>query len=137
MGLFDNLFRKAAMGAGDDAKRLSPAEEDLRAQLEAIASDDETASSPLRYRLHWTGTVQGVGFRWTNQGLARERKLTGWVRNNDDGSVDMEIQGAPGRLYTHLKALHANYVRMATRIWLDEAVALPLIDDGDTFDVRY
>jgi len=34
-----------------------------------------------------TGLVQGVGYRaWTEQ-AARQRKLSGWVRNRRDGSV--------------------------------------------------
>ncbi len=39
------------------------------------------------------GRVQGVGFRATVQGLARALPVTGWVRNEPDGSVRMEAQG--------------------------------------------
>lgn len=40
-----------------------------------------------------TGRVQGVGFRWQTVGEATRRGLTGWVRNDADGSVRAEIQG--------------------------------------------
>lgn len=40
-----------------------------------------------------SGHVQGVGFRFTAQQKAKEHHLTGWVRNNFDGTVEMEIEG--------------------------------------------
>ncbi|HYC45772.1 MAG TPA: acylphosphatase [Burkholderiales bacterium] len=39
------------------------------------------------------GRVQGVGFRFFVQREARERALSGWVRNRRDGSVEAVIQG--------------------------------------------
>ncbi len=42
-------------------------------------------------RVH--GRVQGVGFRYFVQRAARERKLSGYVRNESDGSVVLEAQG--------------------------------------------
>ena len=40
-----------------------------------------------------TGNVQGVAFRAWTQAMARKLKLTGWVRNEPDGSVLCEAQG--------------------------------------------
>lgn len=39
------------------------------------------------------GDVQAVGFRYTARMLARRLDLTGYVRNEYDGSVIMEVQG--------------------------------------------
>ncbi|WP_029233250.1 acylphosphatase [Butyrivibrio sp. VCB2006] len=39
------------------------------------------------------GFVQGVGFRYRAIHAAELVGATGWVRNNPDGSVSMEIQG--------------------------------------------
>lgn len=47
----------------------------------------------IRLRLRFTGRVQGVGFRYTAQYTANAYGLTGWVYNDYDGSVLMEIQG--------------------------------------------
>jgi acylphosphatase len=41
------------------------------------------------------GRVQGVGFRYTTQHRGRELGLTGWVRNQPDGSVVTFAQGDP------------------------------------------
>jgi acylphosphatase len=40
------------------------------------------------------GRVQGVGFRWFAKELADSLKLSGWVRNRDDGSVELEVEGS-------------------------------------------
>src|SRR5437667_2491213 len=47
-------------------------------------------------RLHAVvrGDVQGVGFRYFVQRKARQLGLTGWVRNNDDGTVEIIAEGA-------------------------------------------
>ena len=39
------------------------------------------------------GRVQGVGFRFFAHDSARREGLTGWVRNRDDGAVEIEAQG--------------------------------------------
>ena len=46
-----------------------------------------------RYYVIFTGMVQGVGFRWTILMLARKYNFTGWVRNMDNGNVEIEVQG--------------------------------------------
>jgi acylphosphatase len=51
------------------------------------------ADDMKRFHLVIHGRVQGVGFRYFTQREALKRQLTGWVRNNDDGTVELEIQG--------------------------------------------
>ncbi|EHO50917.1 acylphosphatase [Lentilactobacillus kisonensis DSM 19906 = JCM 15041] len=40
-----------------------------------------------------SGRVQGVGFRYATIQLARSLKISGWVRNNRDGSVEIVASG--------------------------------------------
>lgn len=42
---------------------------------------------------YYSGTVQGVGFRYSVQRLAAQANLKGWVKNLDDGRVEMVVQG--------------------------------------------
>jgi acylphosphatase len=46
-----------------------------------------------RVRAIVTGRVQGVAFRACTVDAARDHRLTGWVRNRADGSVELEAQG--------------------------------------------
>lgn len=51
-----------------------------------------------RMRLRITGHVQGVGFRWFVVAEGRRLGLPGWVRNNPDGSVELESEGPAAKL---------------------------------------
>ncbi len=47
----------------------------------------------VRIRARVTGMVQGVFYRASTKDAARARGLTGWVRNCDDGAVELEAEG--------------------------------------------
>ena len=53
----------------------------------------ELKEGAIRRLYRFYGRVQGVGFRFNAHNLALEYGCTGWVRNEDDESVTMEIQG--------------------------------------------
>ena len=57
---------------------------------------DEHKERRLHAVVH--GEVQGVGFRYFVQRRARDLGLRGWVRNNDDGSVELVAEGSPRAL---------------------------------------
>ena len=45
-----------------------------------------------------TGRVQGVGYRLATVRRAHLVGVGGWVRNNDDGSVEALVQGTPDQV---------------------------------------
>ena len=47
----------------------------------------------VRKHIVFYGRVQGVGFRYRARNAAAFLGATGWVRNEYDGTVSMEIQG--------------------------------------------
>jgi acylphosphatase len=52
------------------------------------------------------GRVQGVGFRWFVHREAAEIGLRGWVRNTEDGHVEVLAAGEPEQLQDLRAALH-------------------------------
>jgi acylphosphatase len=44
------------------------------------------------------GRVQGVGFRWLVHREAGARGLKGWVRNTDNGEVEVMVEGSEEKL---------------------------------------
>lgn len=61
-----------------------------------------------RKEIVFHGRVQGVGFRWTAIQHARDLGLTGWVRNEFDGTVTMEVQGEDERIDALVEELYAD-----------------------------
>lgn len=47
-----------------------------------------------------SGRVQGVGFRWFVSRVAGELALRGWVRNTEEGSVELVAAGPQDALNT-------------------------------------
>lgn len=60
----------------------------------------------VRKHITFYGRVQGVGFRYTAKYLARSLGLTGWVKNEWDGTVIMEVQGRETLINELLKGIN-------------------------------
>ena len=60
-----------------------------------------------RQRLHvfYSGSVQGVGFRYTVKSLARGFEITGAVRNLADGRVELVAEGTRSELEEFRRAI--------------------------------
>jgi acylphosphatase len=54
----------------------------------------------IRRRVVVRGQVQGVFFRDTCRRQARSRQVAGWIRNNDDGTVEAVFEGDPDAVTT-------------------------------------
>ena len=87
----------------------------------------------VRKRLRFYGTVQGVGFRYRAVHAARLTGATGWVRNEDDGSVCMEIQGTEAQIDRVIEMIQAGRYVQVDRI---DARALPLQPEERDFKTR-
>lgn len=62
--------------------------------------------SEVRKHIVFHGRVQGVGFRYTAKYLAKSLGLTGWVKNEWDGTVIMEVQGREPMIHKLLEGLN-------------------------------
>lgn len=58
-----------------------------------------------RRTYYFSGHVQGVGFRYTAQHIARNQPVTGYVRNLPDGRVELVAEGEAKDLEAMLDAL--------------------------------
>ena len=47
---------------------------------------------------HFSGRVQGVGFRYTAQNIAMRYDVYGFVRNLPDGRVELVMEGPEGEM---------------------------------------
>ena len=68
----------------------------------------------------YTGTVQGIGFRYTIVTLAQKLNLCGWVRNLPDGRVEMVAEGAEEtveKLCQIIEEHFAGYIRNKEKTW--------------------
>ena len=59
----------------------------------------------IRLCLRGSGRAQGVGYRWFTSMTAARLDLTGWVRNREDGDVEMEVQGDEGPVEDFVRAV--------------------------------
>ena len=59
----------------------------------------------MRQRIVFYGWVQGVGFRYHAVNAANTYGATGWVRNNPDDTVTMEIQGTGDQISRVISAI--------------------------------
>ena len=95
-----------------------------------------TTGSVRRLHLVFRGEVQGVGFRWTSQRIAGALGLTGWVRNEDDGSVTLVLQGSQDQLGAFASRLAETLARYARYTVADRVDEPPVASETD-FRVRY
>lgn len=70
----------------------------------------------------YEGRVQGVGFRFTVKSLARGYDVVGWVKNLEDGRVELQVSGdreevegfleavAESELKSHIKGVEAHVI---------------------------
>ena len=87
-----------------------------------------------RYDIIFTGRVQGVFFRATAQEIARRYGVTGWARNERDGSVRCVVEAEADDLDRFVAA-----IERAKRANIDntDITRLDATGEFDGFTVRY
>lgn len=88
-----------------------------------------------RYYLKIYGRVQGVGFRYTAQYLASMFNITGWVKNCEDGSVHMEVQGSALSINKFIVKIKSGngFIRVDDM----DIKKTELVDNDKSFKVKY
>ncbi len=87
----------------------------------------------IRQFIVFDGMVQGVGFRYRAVHAAEAVGATGWVRNEWDGSVSMEIQGTVGQIDAVIQAIERGRYVCIERI---SVKTIPLVEDEYCFRER-
>ncbi len=88
-----------------------------------------------RRRVYYAGRVQGVGFRFTAEQLARRYGVAGYVRNLPDGRVELVAEAETGVLDDFLGAVR---VEMGGKVHSASSTAEPPGDPPCTdFSIRY
>ena len=93
-----------------------------------------TALTIQRRQVVYSGHVQGVGFRYTAQSVARGYEVAGFVRNMPDGRVELVAEGPLDQLNFFLEALAK---RMGSHIHNMSSDHCPAIDEFARFEIRY
>jgi acylphosphatase len=83
-------------------------------------------------RVHYQGTVQGVGFRMTAQRIASQYAVTGFVRNLPNGDVEVIVSGEQDEV---LRLLGAVAGRMKSYIKTIMVQDLP-VQSFTSFEIR-
>ncbi len=73
-----------------------------------------------RIHVFYSGRVQGVGFRFTTEDLARDSRVTGWVRNLRGGQVELVAEAEESVLKDFLSRIEQyfrSYIQAADIQW--------------------
>ncbi len=86
-------------------------------------------------QVFYEGNVQGVGFRWSVQHIAKGFDVTGWVTNLPDGRVELQINGEENEVRAFLDAIAQSELRALIRKQVENKLEKPVTARG--FKIRY
>ena len=86
------------------------------------------------HNVYYSGHVQGVGFRYTTQSIARGHEVTGYVRNLPDGRVELVAEGRPGEIEAFLTEVRDRLINHIREESTDKG---PATGEFDRFEVRH
>jgi acylphosphatase len=75
----------------------------------------------MKKQLHlfYSGRVQGVGFRYTSEDIARDLGITGWVKNLRDGRVEIVAEAEDKVLEEFLAKIAGYFSRYIKDVDID------------------
>lgn len=75
----------------------------------------------MKKRIHayYTGRVQGVGFRFSTEDIARRLEVYGWVKNLRDGRVELVAEAEEKNLKEFLSKIHQYFSRYIQDVDID------------------
>jgi acylphosphatase len=86
-----------------------------------------------RREIHYSGHVQGVGFRYSAKSIAERFAVVGYVQNLPDGRVKLVAEGTPAELDNFLASVKNDLARFIG----DQSVAvLPAQNEFQEFEIR-
>ena len=88
----------------------------------------------IRKHIVFSGRVQNVGFRWRARKAAQLYACTGWVRNDWNGTVTMEVQGTEEQINMVLEAINRG---MYIQIEHMDSRTIPVVTDESGFSTEY
>jgi len=75
----------------------------------------------IRLHTNFSGTVQGVGFRFTVRRIAEQYEVTGFVKNLSDGCVEVVAEGDREVVKSFIDAICnstlCDYIRNVEKEW--------------------
>ena len=89
----------------------------------------------ISLEVFYEGRVQGVGFRWSVRHIAKGFDVTGWIRNLEDGRVQMRVSGAEEEVRAFLEAIALSDLRAHIRKQTENILAAPVPASG--FEIRH
>ena len=116
------------------ARRARLRSEAERRRFVTRSTRQRPASFQERWRFLVDGTVQGVGFRQACRRRVMELGLSGWVRNLDDGRVEVEAEGE--QLPLNELRLWCEQGPSEARVRLVRPCKIP-ITGADWFEIRH
>jgi acylphosphatase len=87
-----------------------------------------------RREVHFSGRVQGVGFRYTVRGIAARHDVRGYVKNLNDGRVLLVVEGPRHALDALIGAVQAEMERYIADT---QTTVLPVTGEFTRFEVRH
>jgi acylphosphatase len=90
-------------------------------------------STHERREVHYSGRVQGVGFRYTTREIAERFEVGGYVENLADGRVELVAEGEAGEIDRLLAAISE---RMGRYIDGVQVRSRPATGEFDVFFIR-